>query len=213
MKKIITVLIIIAIMAKANAQNGEEWTRQKETQIKYLVEQIAAFQTYLDYLRQGYDIAIKGITIVQNIKNGEWNLHKDFLGSLKMINPSIKNYAKVADIIAMQVRLIRRANALIEKCRQSGQFTFEELDYLQGVCNRLLSECLKNIDELVMVITSGELQMMDDERLKRIENLYMDIQQKQEFFGSFDSSLIRLSKNRLREKLEIGLSKKLNRVK
>ena len=77
------------------SQTTAEWTQQKKTQIKYLVQQIIAFQTYLIYVKKGYDIAHKGITTVQNIKNGEWNLHKDFFGSLKMVNPSIEKYAKV----------------------------------------------------------------------------------------------------------------------
>jgi hypothetical protein len=113
----------------------------------------------------------------------------------------------------MQVRLVKRAKALLEECRESGQFTFEELDYSQSVCNKLLSKCLKNINEVVMVITSDELQMTDDERLKRIENLYIDMQGKQVLLGSFGSYLIRLSQNRLHEKFERELSKKLNQVK
>jgi hypothetical protein len=60
MRKIISMLFIIAISTNANAQTWREWTKQKETQIKYLVEQIAAFQTYLGYVKQGYDIAHKG---------------------------------------------------------------------------------------------------------------------------------------------------------
>lgn len=213
MKKIISLLFIIAIITKANAQTWEEWTEQKETQIKYLVEQIAAFQTYLGYVKQGYEIAHKGITTVQNIKNGEWNLHKDFFGSLKSINPVIKNSAKVADIIALQVGLVKRSKALLNECRQNGQLTYEEIAYLENVCNKLLLESLKNIDELTMVITSGELQMKDDERINRIEKIYADMKEKQVFLRSFGSSVVRLSKSRSHEKFEIELSKTLNNVK
>jgi hypothetical protein len=77
----------------------------------------------------------------------------------------------------------------------------------------LLLESLKNIDELIMVITFGELQMKDDERINRIEKIYADMQEKQVFIRSFGSSLVRLLKGRSHEKFEIELSKKLNNVK
>ena len=206
-------LLVMAIIAKANSQTWEEWTQQKKTQIKYLVQQIAGFQTYLGYVKQGYEIAQKGITTVQNIKQGEWNLHKDFFGSLEIVNPLIKNSAKVSDIIAMEVGLIKSTNALVRECRQIKEFTFEEMAYLENVCNKLLRESSKNIDELIMIITSGELQMTDDERINRIEKIYKDMQEKQFFIRSFGSSVIGLLKNRSYEKIEIGLSKTLNNAK
>ena len=192
------------------SQTTAEWTQQKKTQIKYVVQQIVAFQTYLSYVKKGYDIAHKGITTVQNIKNGEWNLHKDFFGSLKIVNPSIEKYAKVADIIAMQIRILKQSKSFLNKCRQEGQFNSEELANLKKVCDKLLSECLRNIDELVMVTTSGELEMKDDERIKRIEKIYADMQDNYVFFRSFSGSMAQLSNQRLREKLEIELSEKLN---
>ena len=206
-------LFILAIITKANAQTWEEWTEQKDTQIKYLVQQIAAFQTYLGYAKQGYEIAHNGITTVQNIKNGEWSLHKDFFASLKIVNPVIKNSAKVADIIALQVSLVKRSKALLNECRQNGQLTYEEIAYLENACNKLLLESLKDIDELIMLITSGELQMKDDERINRLENIYTNMQQKQVFLQSFGSSMIRLLRNRSHEKFEIELTKLLNNGK
>ena len=206
-------LFVIAISTQANAQTWEEWTKQKETRIKYLVEQIAAFKTYLGYVKQGYDIAHKGITTVQNIKNGEWNLHKDFFGSLGIVNPVIKNYAKVADIIAKQISLINRSKSIINECRFTGQFTPDEIAYFENTTNKLLLESLKNIDQFKMVITSGELQMKDDERINRIEKIYGDMQEKEAFLGYFGSSIVRLSKSRLHEKFEITLSQQLNEVK
>jgi hypothetical protein len=65
----------------------------------------------------------------------------------------------------------------------------------------------------MMVITSGELQMKDDERINRIEKIYTDMQEKVAFLGYFGSSVFRLSKSRLHEKFEIALSQQLNGVK
>src|SRR5258706_12690912 len=96
-------LFIILLSAKtffSFGQTTEEWTEQKKTQIKYLLQQIAANKIYIDYLEKGYQIAHGGLQTIQNIKKGDFNLHIGFLDSLKKINPAIKNWAKIADIIA-----------------------------------------------------------------------------------------------------------------
>jgi len=103
--KLLFVLLLISKSFFSFGQTFEEWTQQKKTQKKYLLQQIAALQLYLGYVKKGYEVVNKGLITVRNIKNGDFNLHRDFLGSLKRVNPKIKKYAKVADIIAYQVRI------------------------------------------------------------------------------------------------------------
>lgn len=209
MKTIILLLIALVMSHNSFSQTAAEWTQQKKTQRKYLLQQIIALQTYLGYVKKGYDIAHKGISTVQNIKNGEWNLHKDFFGSLSVVNPTIKKYAKVADLIAMQVRMVKQVRSLIQQSKNRGLLNLE-IDYVVKICDHLLSECLKNTEELIMIITSGELEMKDDERIKRIETIYTAMQDKSVFLQSFGNSITMLSKQRIHEKLEVEVSEKLN---
>ena len=82
MKKVFTgVMVFIAITSNA------------QTQKKYMLQHIAALQVYIGYAKKGYNIASKGINTVRNIKNGDFNLHRDFFSSLKNINPAIMNAA------------------------------------------------------------------------------------------------------------------------
>src|SRR5258706_14560273 len=104
MKKIIMGFVMCsASFCSIHAQTAEEWTQQKKTQIKYLLQQIAANKVYIDYLEKGYSIARNGLQTIQNIKKGDFNLHFNFFDSLKKVNPKIKGWAKVADIIAYQL--------------------------------------------------------------------------------------------------------------
>src|SRR5260221_4860823 len=105
MKMIFIILSLFVCIQAGHAQTYDEWFRQKKTQKKYLLQQIAALQVYIDYAKKGYDIASKGLNTIRDIKNGDFNLHRDFFGSLKQVNPKIKKYAKVADIIAYQVSI------------------------------------------------------------------------------------------------------------
>jgi len=208
--KIYILILSLVFSILANAQTLAEWTQQKKTQIQYLQDQIAANKVSIDYLEKGYEIARTGLNTIQNIKNGDFNLHRDFFGSLEIVNPKIKTYTRVADIIAYQVRIVKNISTTIKNLKESGQFNTNELDYSKAVFENLLDECVKNVDELYLVITSGDLQMTDDERIKRIDQLYTDMQDKYSFCQSFSEERSVLAMQRLSEQVEIIMSKKLN---
>jgi len=214
MKKTIVMLgVYFLSLLPANSQTLAEWTQQKRTQKKYLLQQIAALQIYLNYAKKGYEIASKGINTVRNIKKGDFNLHEEFFSSLKDVNPKIRRYIKVADIIAYQVRIINQTKQTIQGIREAKQFTSEELDYCKKVFDNLLEECIKNIEELFMVITSNIFEMKDDERLKRVNKLYFDMLDKYSFCTSFSEEIGLLSVQRLGEQIEINRSKLINGLK
>src|SRR3954469_10258998 len=107
MKTILLVIATVLLFQSADAQTWDEWFKQKKTQKKYLVQQIAALRVYLDYLKKGYAVVHNGLNTIEHIKNGNFNLDRDFFSSLKNVNPAIKNTAKVADIIAFQIFISR----------------------------------------------------------------------------------------------------------
>ncbi len=204
---------IFVIISNLHSQTTEEWTQQKKTQKKYLLQQIAALQVYLGYAKKGYNIVTDGINTIRNIKNGDFNLHRDFLNRLKNVNPAIRRYAKVADIIAYQAKIIKQTKATLQQIRETKQFTESELDYCKLVFDNLLGECIKTVEELVLVTTSGELEMKDDERLKRIDGLYADVQDKYSFACSFSEDMGLLAVQRLGEQMEANRSKLINGIK
>src|SRR5438046_10687304 len=117
MKNIIIILSFLVAGQLCRAQTYDEWVRQKETQRKYLIEQIVAFKTYIDYAWQGYSIAKKGLNTIKDIKNGDLNLHDNFFKSLSAVNPRVKKYSKVAAIIAMQISIAKVVHNNVRDCR------------------------------------------------------------------------------------------------
>jgi hypothetical protein len=214
MKRIL-LLAAVSLFAfhSSNAQTFDEWFNQKSTQKKYLLQQIAALKVYLDYAKKGYNIVTGGISTIRNIKNGDLNLHRDFFNRLQNVNLAIRRYAKVADIIAYQVKIIKQTKLVLQQIRETKQFTEAELDYCKQVFDTLLDECIKTAEELILVTTSGELEMKDDERLKRIDGLYADVQDKYSFACSFSEDMGLLAVQRLGEQMEINRSKIINGVK
>jgi len=209
MKKLLLLLTLLSSQF-CFSQTWEEWFEQKKTQKKYLLEQIAALQVYLGYVKKGYDIANKGLSTIRKIKKGDFDLHDDFFGSLKSVNPRIKNNTKVAGIIAYQLKIMKETRQTLLAVKELRQFTPAEIEHCSMVFNNLLADCLKNIGELILLITADQFEMKDDERIKRIDVLYADMQNKYAFTASFSEEMGLLSVQRMREQQEVNLSKKLN---
>jgi hypothetical protein len=178
-----------------------------------LLQQIAALQVYIDYAEKGYSIATKGLNTIQNIKNGDFNLHSNHFSSLFNVNPNIKKIGKVADIIAMQFFITKEVNGTIKYCIKSNQLSTAEFKYLKQVFANLINDCAKNLDELFDLITNGELQLKDDERVQRIDRLYADMQDKQVFVQSFGNAAKGLCVQRLNDHFDIEIENKLNDLK
>lgn len=194
-------------------QTFAEWFRQGATQKKYLLQQIAALQVYIGYVQKGYSIAKQGLNTISNIKHGEFNLHKDYFNSLKTVNPEIKSYSKVSDIIALQVNILKIYKEAARQVKQSGSFNVGEIRYINDVFERLRDDCTETIDALIKVTTSGQLEMKDDERLKRIDALYSDMQNKYIFVQSFSNEVNLLAASRIMEQNDIHFIRTLTGIK
>ncbi len=210
MKKYIMLLfILISIGAQAQSPNWNEWFRQKKTQRKYLVQQIAALKVYLEYLKKGYKIVDKGLTTIGEIKNGTFNLDKDYLNSLKQVSPVVKNSSKVTEVLVYQRSITSDFRKFLNDCRKDANLTSDEVHYIEDVYQNMLKECDASIDELTVITTSGEADMKDDERLLRLDKVHDDLQDKYAFTQDFIGSTRLLSLERAKEKNQIKGSKNL----
>lgn len=213
MKKILILSMVVLYAANASAQTWSEWFRQKSTQKKYLLQQIAALQVYSAYLSKGYSIAKEGLNTIKSIRNGDLLQHTNYFTSLVTVNPKVRQYKKVAEIIALQISIAKQAANAIRAFKNNRHFTSVEINYLQTVLSNLLSVCAKNLDELATLITNGNLQLKDDERIRAIDKIFGDMQDKQQFVRSFCNSATGLSVQRSNEANDIIISKKINGLK
>ena len=210
MKKLLVIFSIAFVFncTHAHAQNWDEWFHQKRTQREYLEQQIAALKVFLGKVKEGVDIAYKGLNTISNIKNDNFNLHRDFFKSLKNVKPAISNSAKVADIIAFQFYVIRDMKKVYHFCESNKNFTPEEIRYIARVHTNMLFLCDGSISELLTIIRSNETEMTDDERLLRIDKIYDDMLDKHAFVQAFSNDTQILSLDREKEKRETDLLKK-----
>ena len=169
-------------------QTAGEFFNQKGTQKKYLLEQLVALKVYAGYLKKGYDIVGSGLGSIKDLKNGEFDLHHSFISSLKTVSPAIKNSGKVAQIIAYQLAIGNAFNGV----NKNEYLSATNQQYLKEVKDKVMEECLNDMEELLLVITSGKVEMKDDERITRLDKIYVAMKDKSAFTQSFmtDVSLI-----------------------
>jgi hypothetical protein len=209
MKIIVLALTMLVSVQASYGQKWKEWFRQRKTQIEYLVNQIAAYKVYYDYLQKGYSIVKDGTRIIGDIKEGDFNLHNGYFLSLKSVNPAVKNYSRVAAILADQAALLKQFRGLITFSAESGQFSSTERQYIAALYNNLNAECLKDLGDLEMVITSGIVEMTDNERLAFIDRLYNETKEKVGFATSVSRQAAALALHRTRATSDAYVLKKL----
>ena len=211
MKKLLAITFGLCLsMSCVQAQTWNEWFRQKKTQKKYLIQQIAALKVYLKYLKEGYDVAKKGLGMIGDIKDGNFNDHSTYFASLSLVNPSIKQSEKIALIANMQQQIMSEFNKLDNECRENEYLTDDELEYVRDVYSNMLMKCEESISELNTIITDHSSQLKDDERIERIDLIYEDMSDKRDFARSFSNSTRIIMAQRLREKSEVVTQEKLN---
>ena len=75
-------MILLGVFKFSDAQVLGGIFSQNATQQEYMIAQIGLLQTYLGYVKKGYDIAKKGLILIGDIKQGSFSVHNGVFTSL-----------------------------------------------------------------------------------------------------------------------------------
>lgn len=198
---IASILLLLSInLTQAQTPTFKEWFRQKKVKREYMAKQIALLQLQLEQLKKGYKIVSAGLTTIENIRNGDFNLSRDFFSSLKNVKPAISNSVKVIDIVAFQSALVREASRVRAFCKNNPNLSPTEIRYVTAVYTNLVKLTDANAAELLTLIRNGESQMTDDERIQRIDKVHSQASDQLVFARSFSSELRVLTTQRSKDR-------------
>lgn len=152
-----------------------------------MIDQIAKLEYFLSQAEKGYQIARQGLTLIGDIKQGDFNLHNLFFQSLSLVNPSIRAYIKVADMITMQLDMVTAYKSYYPQFQHSGLFGGADLAYIYSFYTSILARTTDDLSELTDVLTDGDLQMNDAQRLDRIDKLYTTVTGRYQSLQHFNS--------------------------
>jgi len=199
-------IIIIALALSSQVSYSQS---QEAQQLLLNWEKLTQFKKILQDMYDGWKVINKGYTTIKDISSGNFSLHKNFLDALMEVSPVVKKYKRITDIVNYQLLIVKRYKAAFNQFKEDNTFTASEINYIGKVYANLFTESVKNLDELFMVITAGQLRMTDDERLQAIDRIYARIEDQFSFLEDFNSSTAYLSLQRKTEQTEIQMSKKI----
>ena len=182
---------------------------QEAQQLLLNWEKLTQFKKILQDMYDGWKVINKGYNTIKDISSGNFSLHKGFLDAMMEVSPVVKRYKRITDIVNYQLLIVKRYKAAFQQFKADDVFTVQEILYMEKVYNNLFNESVKNLDELFMVVTAGQLRMSDDERMRAIDRIYDRIEDQFAFLEDFNSSTGYLSLQRKAEQTEINMSKKI----
>lgn len=186
MKKMMIVWMCLwgwsAFTGKAKAQTDEI------AQLLLNVEKLSQFKQILKDMKNGYQVISNGYGTIKNISQGNFSMHEAFLNGLLSVSPAVRQYGRIADIIQGQLQLLKEYRKAYGRFQAMRIFQPQELSYMSGVYDRLVSASLQNIEELTAVITDSKLRMSDDERIKSIDRIHAEMEDKLRFLRKFNNA-------------------------
>ncbi len=175
----VTSLLVLGLPSKGMAQNWNDvafWSA--DFALNTMQRQAAAQQ--LEEYRKTYVVLRDGYEIVRGLVSDNHQLHQEFFDELASINPVVRNYHKVLETLKIYSRetqnLKNDAPRLVGLLRNSDNFTPAELEQVKRVFDGMLDRIEHSLGEvyLVAVSGSGDLEMMDSERIVMIDRLYAE---------------------------------------
>jgi hypothetical protein len=210
MKNLFTIRMLLlffilnsTFLLRASAQSAEV------EQLLLNVEKLSQLKNILSDMKKGYTIVSSGYSAVKNISEGNFSLHEVFIDGLSIVSPEVKKYRRIGEIISMQGNLVAAYRAAFGRFSSSDLFSQGELDYFSKVYGQLFSASLQNLDELLMVITSSQLRMNDEQRLRAIDRIFEKVQDKLLFLNDFNEQANLLKIQRRGEKASLDRLKLL----
>jgi len=203
MKRIKILVFLLLFAAGAKAQSADL------TQLILDIEKLTQLKGILSDMKTGYDIINGGYNEVKQIADGNFNLHSTFLNGLLMVSPAVAKYGRVADIVLEQGYIVTEYTRAYNQFKQSGSFNADEIAYLGNVYTTLLQQSLQNLSQLADILMAGKLRMSDDERLRAIDHIYADTDDKLTFLRHFDQQAAVMQVQRQKALNELNTLQKL----
>lgn len=196
-------LLCTAVTTQVKAQSDDM------VQLILDIEKLTQLKGILTDMKTGYDIINGGYNEVKQIASGNFNLHSTFLNGLLMVSPAIANYSRVADIVLKQGYIVTEYERYYSLFKNSGTFNSDEIAYLANIYTTLLQQSLQNLSQLTDIIAAGKLRMSDDERLRAIDHIYADTDDKLTFLRQFDQQTAVMAAQRQHELNNLSTVQKL----
>lgn len=170
-----TMTLFVALPQNADAQIAvvEVIKAGVKKVIKAVDLKIQRLQNQTIWLQNAQKVLENQLSKLKLTEIADWttkqkNLYSEYYDELWKIKSSIAYYKRIKDLTQKQIAIVDEYKWAWNLFRQDKHFNAEELNHMEKVYSGILDESIKNLDQILMVISSFKTQMSDAERLEVI---------------------------------------------
>ncbi|QGA27922.1 hypothetical protein GFH32_17015 [Sphingobacteruim zhuxiongii] len=191
------------------AQTTAEWIKQKRTQTKYLLEQIAASTVYKRYIKSGYELMNSGLASLAKWKQGEQFLHRHFYDAeVAGMLPAVPQ-ALLEQFRRLQKERLTHVNSLQRLIRQEHTLTRKEVEHIAAMSRRLMLQTREFQQRLLLLAKDGPRALNDQQRLQEIVSLLQEMASSNHLANRFYRDWKMMSTDRYRKQVESARLRKI----
>lgn len=139
----------------------------------------------------------------------EKNLYSSYYQELATVKKIITDYDEVKQATQQQIQLVSEYKTAYGLFQKDKNFSPTEINYMATVYNGILQESLRNLNEVVLAVTSVSTQMTDAERLMMVHKASGNLQKNLNDMRQFNNSNMTLTMQRAQENNDMQTLKQL----
>ena len=159
------------------AQNTDEWLRPKETQLEYLVLQVAGLKLNTELISKASKVMELGLEGINSWKDLEKSLHEDFFDSHRKLGPLANgNFSNLEGEGLMPDEL--RKKILASQMYWGKQMPESDPVFAlwSGEVHQGMLSSSLNLESVWNILQSPDLEIEDSDRSIRIKNLGKELE-------------------------------------
>lgn len=217
--KMVSLMITIALIstvqkAKAQFVIGEVIKLTVTKVIKAIDLKVQRMQNKTIWLQNAQKVIENQMSKIKLTEISGWTqqqkqLYSSYYTELGNIKATISKYQRIKDIMLKQAALVSEYKKAWGLFRQDNHFKPQELNYMQQVYTGILDASVKNLDEIMLVISPAKTQMTDEQRLELIVKASDHLDENYNDLRQFNNQGIRLSLERSNDLKDTQSIKKL----
>lgn len=218
-KKMVALGVFIALMlpvqkAKAQFVIGEVIKLTVTKIIKAIDLKVQRMQNKTIWLQNAQKVIENQMSKTRLTEISGWTeqqkkLYSKYYTELGNIKATISKYQRIKDITLKQAALVSEYKKAWSLFRQDNHFNPQELNYMQQVYTGILDASVKNLDEIMLVVSPAKTQMTDEQRLELINKASDHLDENYNDLHQFNNQGIQLSLQRSKDLSDTQSIKKL----
>jgi hypothetical protein len=132
----------------------------------------------------------------------ERSLYQGYYTELSTVREVISGYQEVKKVMSQQKQLLAEYQQAYTLSGRDKHFSAQELSYMGNIYNGILQESLRNLDEVMLAVSTYSTQMDDAERLTQIHRAAAGMQTNLDHLRQFNQQNAALSLSRSKDQQE-----------